>query len=327
MTQPANHWKLGLFVVISFLLALVAVMYVGAKALDRDAVIYKSYFDEAVTGLEIGSPVKFRGVTIGTVSKVDVAADHRHVEVSYGLGIEVLHRLDIAKEQGDQTKLKVPSDLRAQVGSQGVTGQKYILIDYFDPKTHPIRKLPFPLPERSIPAADSALKNIEDSVVKAVNRFPELADQMAELLGTAHRLMLSVEEKQLPTRAGVTLENVDATVKEMQTLIVSMRTKVQQVPVAELSADVQGAIAHFNATMTKLQGVIERVDGDQGLVSSIQRATDSVGDVAGDAQHIGEDLTDTLYEVRKAASSLRQVLDALERDSDMLVKGRAELSE
>jgi paraquat-inducible protein B len=79
--------------------------------------------------------------------------------------------------------------------------------------------------------------------------------------------------------------------------------------------------------MTKLQGVIERVDGDEGLVASMQRATDSVGDVASDSQHIGEDLTDTLYEVRKAASSLRQVLDALERDSDMLVKGRAELSE
>jgi ABC-type transporter Mla subunit MlaD len=327
MTQPANHWKLGLFVVISFLLALVGIIYIGAKALNRDAVIYRSYFDESVTGLEIGSVVKFRGVTIGTVSGVDVAPDHRHVEVSYGLRTEVLHQLNIAKGEDENTHLSVPADLRAQVAAQGVTGQKYILIDFFDPKTHPIRKLPFPVPERSIPAADSPLKNIEDSVVKAVNRFPELADQMSELLGNANRLLVSVEEKQLATRAGTTLENVDATVKEMQTLIVTMRGKVQEVPVAELSAEVKGAIAHFNETMSKLQLVIERVDGDQGLVASMQRATDSVGDVAGDAQHIGEDLTDTLYEVRKAASALRQVLDALERDSDMLVKGRAELSE
>lgn len=327
MTQPANHWKLGLFVVISFLLLLVGLIYVGAQALNRDAVIYKSYFDESVTGLEIGSPVKFRGVTIGNVSGVDVAPDHRHVEVSYGLGIEVLHRLGIAKSQGEDTKITLPADLRAQVAAQGVTGQKYVLVDFFDPKTHPIRKLPFPVPERSIPAADSALKNIEDSVVKAVNRFPELADQMSELLATANRLLVSVDEKQLPARAGTTLENVDATVKEMQSLIVAMRGKVQAVPVEQLSSDAREAIAHFNATMTKLQSVIERVDGDQGLVSSMQRATDSVGDVAGDAQHISEDLTDTLYEVRKAASSLRRVLDALERDSDMLIKGRAELSE
>ena len=57
----------------------------------------------------------------------------------------------------------------------------------------------------------------------------------------------------------------------------------------------------------------------------MQRATDSVGE-AGSAQLIGA-ICRTLREVREAASTLRLVLDALERDSDMLLKGRAELSE
>ena len=98
-------------------------------------------------------------------------------------------------------------------------------------------------------------------------------------------------------------------------------------PIAELSADARAAMQNVNLTMTKLQGVLDRVDGEQGLVASVQRATDSVGEAAGSAQLIGDDLSGTLGEVREAASALRQVLDALERDSDMLVKGRAELSE
>ena len=46
MTQPTNHWKLGLFVVVSFLLGLGALMYIGAKAFGSDAITYKSYFDD-----------------------------------------------------------------------------------------------------------------------------------------------------------------------------------------------------------------------------------------------------------------------------------------
>jgi paraquat-inducible protein B len=99
------------------------------------------------------------------------------------------------------------------------------------------------------------------------------------------------------------------------------------VPVAELSAEARAAIQNANVTMAKVQGVLDRVDGDTGLVASVQRATDSVGEVAGNAQLIGDDLSGTLREVREAAAALRQVLDALERDSDMLLKGRAELSE
>ena len=61
------------------LLTTVAVL--GARSLQKEVGRYVSYFDESVQGLDVGSPVKFRGVTIGTVGGIDVAPDHRHVEV------------------------------------------------------------------------------------------------------------------------------------------------------------------------------------------------------------------------------------------------------
>ena len=71
--HPTNHWKLGLFVVLGFVLALCTVVFLGARSLHKDSVSYKTYFDESVQGLEIGSPIKFRGVTIGNVSAIDIA--------------------------------------------------------------------------------------------------------------------------------------------------------------------------------------------------------------------------------------------------------------
>ncbi|MEO5730037.1 MAG: MlaD family protein, partial [Byssovorax sp.] len=87
MSAPTNHWKLGLFVVVGVVLTLTTVAVLGARSLRKEVSRYVSYFDESVQGLEVGSPIKFRGVTIGTVGKIDVAVDHRHVEVTSDLGV------------------------------------------------------------------------------------------------------------------------------------------------------------------------------------------------------------------------------------------------
>ncbi len=79
MSAPSNHWKLGLFVVAGVALFLTMLVFLGARSLQSETVTYKTYFDESVQGLEVGSPVKFRGVTIGNVSGIDIAADRRHV--------------------------------------------------------------------------------------------------------------------------------------------------------------------------------------------------------------------------------------------------------
>src|SRR5689334_10123462 len=95
MSAPTNHWKLGLFVVVGFIIMLSTVAWLGARSLRKETSRYVSYFDESVQGLEIGSPIKFRGVTIGSVAKIAIAQDHRHVEVTSELGKDELRRLGL----------------------------------------------------------------------------------------------------------------------------------------------------------------------------------------------------------------------------------------
>ena len=95
MAVPTNHWKLGLFVVASVVLALATVVFLGARSLRKDTVPFVTYFDESVQGLEVGSPVKFRGVVIGTVSHINIAPDRRHVETVSDVESEALTRLGL----------------------------------------------------------------------------------------------------------------------------------------------------------------------------------------------------------------------------------------
>lgn len=143
MSTPINHWKLGLFVVVGFVLAACTVVFLGARSLKKQSVEYKTYFDESVQGLEVGSPIKFRGVIIGNVSAIDVAPDHRHVAVTSALTVQDLSDLGLSKGAGKTTKIRIPIDLRVQLASQGITGVKFLQIDFFDVKDNPPPVLPF----------------------------------------------------------------------------------------------------------------------------------------------------------------------------------------
>ena len=180
MSAPTNHWKLGLFVVVGHARASGRGRLSSARArCRRTTVAYTSYFDETVTGLEVGSPVKFRGVTIGNVSAIEIAPDRRHVEIRYELERRRARpaRPDRAAA-ANRPSCACRSDLRVQIASTGITGVKFLQIDFFDAHDNPPPELPFPVPDNYIPAAPSTMKNLEDSVVRAVDRFPEVADHV-----------------------------------------------------------------------------------------------------------------------------------------------------
>src|SRR3954452_12054757 len=136
MAAQQNHWKLGLFVVVGLVMTLGTVAALGARSLRTEVGHYVSYFDESVQGLEVGSPIKFRGVTIGTVGRIDIAPDHRNVEVESELGVAELSRLglDVAAgpvHKGARKKLEMAVDLRVQLASAGLTGVKFLQLDFF----------------------------------------------------------------------------------------------------------------------------------------------------------------------------------------------------
>ena len=81
MAASTNHFKLGMFVILSFGAMVTAGVALGSHAIKRDTTKYHTYFNESVQGLDVGSPVKFRGVTIGAVSAIEIAPDHREVDV------------------------------------------------------------------------------------------------------------------------------------------------------------------------------------------------------------------------------------------------------
>ncbi|MFP4162140.1 MAG: MlaD family protein [Ectothiorhodospira sp.] len=76
MSTRAGYFRLGLFIVATVSAGVALLLILGVGALFQPKMMMETYFDESVQGLEVGSPVKLRGVTIGEVSEISFTYAH-----------------------------------------------------------------------------------------------------------------------------------------------------------------------------------------------------------------------------------------------------------
>ena len=131
MAVATNRWKLGLFVIVGSAVAFAALVLFGAHNFSKKTVDFVSFFDESVQGLEVGSPVKFRGVTVGRVSAIDIAENLRHVQVTSELSVEQVGRLNLGARGKGSPGIVMHPDMRVQLAQAGITGQLWRLIGCF----------------------------------------------------------------------------------------------------------------------------------------------------------------------------------------------------
>ena len=95
MRKEPNKKKIGLFVIIGFisLFGIIVGMSWDKFFPDNDNLVVM-YFEESVKGLNVGSPVLFKGVEIGKVSRIDLLGN----EESASFSIPVYVRLRMSQE-------------------------------------------------------------------------------------------------------------------------------------------------------------------------------------------------------------------------------------
>jgi phospholipid/cholesterol/gamma-HCH transport system substrate-binding protein len=319
MATPTNHHKLGLFVIAGVAAAMFVGAMFGGVRMRKDTILYHSFFNESVQGLDLGSPVKFRGVTIGHVSAIEIAPDHRMVDVASELDTKDVIRMGLneAGRVHGKERFAIPVDLRAQLNSQGVTGVKFVAIDFFDVKSSPPPELPFAVPPNHyIPAAPSMMKNLEDTITKAMDRLPEMVDAVVMIMARIDGLFATLEKQDVSGKAVATLGHADDVMKTLQIAL-------GRIDKQDLGGKAASTFTDLDLAVSKLNLVLDELGGQKGLLASAQHATDAFGEVGRAGRGTQKDLETTLRDVGEAAQSIRALVDSLDRDPDMLLKGKS----
>jgi ABC-type transporter Mla subunit MlaD len=284
VANKTNHWKLGLFVVVALAIALATVIALGLRRLNRDGIPMVTYFDESVQGLDVGSPVKFRGVTIGNVQSITIAPDHLHVEVWMRLYKDELVRMGFGPDD------KRDPSLRPQLAAAGITGVKFVQFDNFPPDRYPEPLLEFaPSSEYYAPSVQSTLKSLEEVVNEVGAKLPHLTDELGDTLFEAKKSLRSI------TDVAEWVKSDDSGVKRV--------------------------VAALDDAATSIKKAIVEAELKQ-TTSSVRGAASSVGDVATRLGGEAGSLDETLRGLREALEAIRALAARLDRDPTMLIRGR-----
>ena len=322
MTAPANRWKLGLFVLGGVAASITGLVYVGMHELKREFHVAYAYFDEALTGLEDGSPVKFRGVTIGTVQQIRVASDKKHLRVRAALFDDYLRDLglDVSKVEGE---CPLPDNLRAQVVMSWVTGTSFVQVDFFpDPPRGP-QQLPFPVPSdqvtlRTVP---STAKSLEDASRDVLRELPVIASTGRELVELLRTELQAARLPEVSRQLQSVLQNLDATLTEVQRSGVVAAAGTTLAAVRDAAGSLRDDHSPFGATLAELRGLTDtlrrEIEGARmgDTTSAVRTATAAVG-------QLGADIRSELAQLRATLVAVERLAALLERDPGALLHGR-----
>jgi phospholipid/cholesterol/gamma-HCH transport system substrate-binding protein len=120
MPKERNYkWKLGLFAVTALVLAVGAIYYVGKQKNKFGSVYRLSALFNSVSGLKIGSNVRFAGIDVGTVDDIELTTDT-------SVKVDMVIQKDVQKF--------IKKDAQASIGSEGLMGDKVVVLS---PGTQP----------------------------------------------------------------------------------------------------------------------------------------------------------------------------------------------
>jgi len=317
MKARANPALIGGFVVGAVALGVAAVVLLGSGRFSNNNVEFVSMFSGSINGLAVGAPVKFKGVEVGRVARVQIAIDEAFAE---DFRIPVFFELDPAKltRQGaplDRRNLRdrelladlYKQGLRAQLVPESfVTGVLYIELD-MHPETPVELRLGTDTKLREIPTLPTTLEQAANAATQILAKIEEIDfDGLVEALNTTvvevNKLLASPELRDVSKNLNKLLTAANEAVASVNTLATAAR----------------GDIATFT------RGTAKTLENLDSTLVEARQTLDSLGGMVAPESPVIYQVGQTLQSVDEAARSVRRLADTIERNPSTVVFGRSE---
>ncbi len=316
MSKQRSSTVIGGFILGGGLLLALGVMLFGGGAMFSHTYPAMVFFDRSIAGLQVGAPVSFRGVRVGTVKRIALQVNSNDFTARIPVYLD-LNPGDL--EIAGQNRLDIPElakrGLRAQLQVQSlVTGQLMVELD-FQPGVSARTVGGGDVPE--IPSVPSQMDQLKDAVSQL---------QIADTLAAVHRAVESIDK--LASNANVQLQRMGDTVVTVGT------------GAGQLMAQGQGTIGHLDgeltATLSELRALSEatrqQVDGRgrdmaalmvklNATAARIDSLTANLNDMTAARSPLRTDVESGMRDLSASAASIRSFTRQIERNPNALLMG------
>jgi paraquat-inducible protein B len=337
MAKQANRMMIGGFVVIAVVLLAASLVVFGSGRFFKKTNQYVLYFDGSIKGLNVGAPVLFQGVPVGSVKSITLNIDPKKIRADIPVVIEVEpDRFKVVggrdtrtvEERDETAKKLIEMGLRAVLATQSfITGQLMVELDFY-PDT-PINLKNFAKEYLEIPTIPSTTerlaqslqkldleglqKNLEDALA-GVERFVNNPDLKASIRALRKTLEEAREVvKKVDTKIDPLADNLDGTIRDARKLVNNVDRQVDP-----LAKNVNNAVRDFGKLARDADARVA------ALETSLDKTLSAVSGVMSPDAPLIVELESTLQEISATARSFRQLADYLERHPEALIQGKGE---
>src|SRR5579885_451332 len=318
MGKRANPTMVGAFVLGSLAIVIAAIIALGSSHLFVHEHKFVMFFSSDVNGLNVGAPVKFRGVEIGSVSNILLSLGGLgagNLQQTADVRIPVIIQLDSRKilARGAELDLDDPKQIQTAIdlGLRGelkteslLTGLCYIDLDMY-PNTPARYYLGRNSPYPEIPTIPTPLEQAQTALIRIMAAlekidFDALTTSLTQTATAISDLIKSQQVRKTLASLDEAAQSLNATADSIKNTSDTLSREVA--PAAE---DLRKTTAAARATLQQTQDTLAAVQATLGPNSPVSYQ-----------------LTQTLEQTADAARSLRQLSDYLERNPSSIVRGR-----
>ncbi len=331
MSQKANPTLIGAFVFGAILIAIGAVVFFGSTNFFAKKQNFVSFFEQSVSGLQTGSNVKFKGVTVGKITRV-VLGFRGEGQPTF---VQVIYQIDsalVVKGLGAKVDLfnpelhkkRIEAGLRARLEFESlISGQLYLGLDYFKDAA-PAVLHPEYLAGKSyfeIPVQPSDIEAILGNLTKAIGNlgnvdFLTLSRDLENLIVSAREGIDAMKLDQLGASLTKTSEGLDNFVNgpDLKGTLTSVRQSFDQ-----LTATLKRLDTELNPISENLKPTLAAA---KKSMESLQSSTAELNRLLKPSSGFRYQLDSTLSQIGSAADALQRLSEFLERNPNSILFGR-----
>lgn len=305
MESKVNYTVVGIFVVVLGFVAIAIFFWFTAFKQNAVYKTYLVYVHEEVTGLSVDTPVRYNGVPVGFVRKVELDPNNPQ-----------LVRLTLVIEEGTPITTSTVAVLR----TQGITGIIYVGLKAETEHAPLLSAKPgerYPV----IPAEPSLLVQLSEVVPSLTKTMGEIGTSVNKLLSQKNRQAITDTLQSLATFTKTLSDNskdLDASIKSLHTTLENTSVASKQLP---------GAIDQLNKSMQSIEQTSNAVKltANQFSATAItMQQTFASGQAAlnGFSTQVVPGLQQVMTKLDAVMANAQLISDEMVRNPSILVRGK-----
>jgi ABC-type transporter Mla subunit MlaD len=308
--------------VLGGIIALLALVFFLSGSALHPGTPYETYFQESVQGLDIGTEVKFRGVTIGKITDIGLVS----AEYPPGNGTitnQKVYQQVVVRFQVDSRKLggsvnvnqAIAHGLRVQIAPQGITGLAYLELSFVNPAQYPVQPVPWTPESTVLPSMPSTLTQVQDAVEQLLSSLSKI--DIGKMVDNVSQLTATLDQEVTTGDAHQALANANA-------LLGNLNTQVTQANLPGTTASVRNlvdgpqtrqVINQLDQTTQQLSKMSAQLPG---LIAASQSTVNQASETTADLQ---AQMLPILQSLKTATANLNELTDQLQHNPGQVLLG------